>query len=75
MDTRKQGPEDSISVPQENEKILADEIEVASSVLLCIAGCLNGIEVTFLIDNGARKCFLSTTFAEKNKLRITKKKN
>ena len=61
MDTGMQVVEDSLPVPQTNEIVLpANEIEVASSVLLCVAGFLNGIEVTFLIDSGASECFLST---------------
>ena len=67
--------EDSLPVPQRNEIVLlADEIEAAVSVLLCIAGFLNGIEVTFLIDSGANECFLSTSFVEKNKIKTSKTK-
>ena len=51
-----------------------DEIDPFGSVLLCILGKVNGIEVTFLIDSGASECFLSTTFAKKNKLKIVQTK-
>ena len=44
VDTGIQVDEDTLPVPQTNEIILlADEIETTSSVLLCIAGVLNGI--------------------------------
>ena len=66
---------DSLLAPQTNEIVLlADEIEVAGSVLLCIAGFFNGIEVTFLIDSGASECFLSNPFVEKNKIKTSKTK-
>ena len=68
MDTSTQVDEDTLPVPQTNEFVLlADEIETIGSVLLRIAGGLNGIEVNFLIDSGASECFLSTRFVEKNK--------
>ena len=51
-----------------------DEDIPADSVLLCILGELNGIEVTFLIDSGASECFLSTAFVEKNKIKTRKTK-
>ena len=51
-----------------------DEDVPADSVLLCILGELNGIEVTFLIDSGASECFLCTAFVEKNKIKTRKKK-
>ena len=58
-----------------NEHVLpTDEMETTSSVLLCIAGFLNGIEVTFLIGSDASECFLSTTFVEKNKIKTNKTK-
>ena len=34
-----------------------DEIDSLGSVLLCILGNVNGIEVAFLIDSGASECF------------------
>ena len=68
MDTGMQVDEDSLSMPQTNE------IETVCSVLLCIAGFLNGIYVTFLIDSGASECFLSTSFVEKNKIKTRKTK-
>ena len=51
-----------------------DEIDPLGSVLLCILGKVNGIEVTFLIDSGASECFLSTTFVKKNKMKTVKAK-
>ena len=47
VDTLMQENEDSVPMPQTNEDLSTDEIEVVGSVLLCIAGCLNGIDVTF----------------------------
>ena len=67
--------EDSQSVPLTNDVGLSgDEIDSPGSVLLCILGKVNGIEVTFLIDSGASECFLSTTFVEKNKMKTVKAK-
>ena len=54
--------------------LLGDEIDSLGSVLLCILGKVNGIEVTFLIDSGASECFLSATFVKTNKLKIVKAK-
>ena len=51
-----------------------DEIDPFGSVLLCILGKVNGVAVTFLIDSGASECFLSTTFAKKNKMKIVQTK-
>ena len=63
--------EDSQSVPLTNEVGLpGDEIDPPGSILLCIIGKVNGIEVTFLIDSGANECFLSTTFVEMNKINV-----
>ena len=39
-----------------------------STILLCVSGYLNGVFVKFLIDSGARECFVDTAFAEKNGL-------
>ena len=67
--------EDSQSAPLTNETGLpGDEIDPLGSVLLCILGKVNGIEVTFLIGSGASECFLGTTFIEKNKMKIVKTK-
>ena len=67
--------EDSQSVPLTNDVGLSrDEIDSPGSVLLCILGKVNGIEVTFLIDSGASECFLSTTFVEKHELKTAKAK-
>ena len=50
--------EDSQSVPLTNDfGLSADEIDSLGSVLLCILGNVNGIEVAFLIDSGASECF------------------
>ena len=54
--------------------LFVDEDIPTDSVLLCILGALNGIEITFLIDSGASECFLSTAFVEKNKIKTRKKK-
>ena len=51
-----------------------DGIDSPGSVLLCILGKVEGIEVTFLIDSGASECFLSTTFVKQNKLKTAKAK-
>ena len=75
VDTGIQVDEDTLLVPQTNEIVLlADEIETAGSVLLCIAGVLNGIDVTFLIDSDASECVLSIAFVEKNKMKASKTK-
>ena len=75
VDTGMQVAEDSLPMPQTNEIVLpANKIEAVGSVLLCIAGFLNGIQVTFLIDSGASECFLSISFVEKNKIKTSKKK-
>ena len=67
--------EDSLPELVMNESDLSvDEDIPADSVLLCILGALNGIEVTFLIDSGASECFLSTSFVEKNKIKTRKTK-
>ena len=62
VDTLMQENEDSVPVPQTNEDLLANEIEAIDSVLLCIAGCLNGIKVTFLMENGASEVFYRCYF-------------
>ena len=75
VDTKMQVDEDSLPVPQTNEIVLpTNGIEAAGSLLLCIVGFLNGMEVTFLIDSGASECFLSTSFVEKNKIKTNKTK-
>ena len=44
-----------------NESDLSVDADIlVDSVLLCILGELNGIEVTFLIGSGGSECFLST---------------
>ena len=60
--------EDSLPGLKMNESdLFVDEESPTDSVLLCILGELNGIEVTFLIDSGASECFLTTAFVERNK--------
>ena len=67
--------EDSQPVPLTNDvELSGDEIDSPGSLLLCILGKVEGIEVTFLIGSGASECFLSTTFVEQNKLKIAKAK-
>ena len=67
--------EDSLPGLKRNESDLsADAENPTDSVLLCILGEVNGIEVTFLIDSSASECFLSTTFVEKNKVKTRKTK-
>ena len=43
-------------------------------VLLCIAGQLDGIPVTFLIDSGATECFVSTRVVREHSMKICKRK-
>ena len=45
------------------------KIETTGCVLLCITGPLNGIEVTFLVDNGASECFINAIFTEQHDLK------
>ena len=67
--------EDSLPGLEMNESDLSVDEDIPSdSVLLCILGELNGIEVTFLIDSGASECFLSTAFVEKNRIKVRKTK-
>ena len=46
VDALIQETEDSIPGPQSESKP-ADEIEAVSTILLCVVGCLNGLEITF----------------------------
>ena len=67
--------EDSLPSWKMNESDLsADEENPTDSVLLCISGEVNGIEVPFLIDSGASECFFSIAFVEKNKVKTRKTK-
>ena len=67
--------EDSLPCLKMNESdLFVDEESHADSVLLCILGELNGIEVTFLIDSGASEWLLSTAFVERNKIKTRKTK-
>ena len=65
--------EDSTSGPR-MEVNLADEIEAAQVVLLCISGTLEGIPVKYLIDSGASDCFVSTEFVIKTWFKNNKNK-
>ena len=65
---------DSVPVPPMNETDSVGEIEATKSVLLCVAGFLNGFPITFLIDSGATDCFVSATLAEERKLLLNKRK-
>ena len=67
--------EDSLpGLAMDESDLSVDEDIPADSVLLCILGELNGIEVTFLIDRGASECFLRAAFVEKNKIKTRKTK-
>ena len=68
-----QKDEDSTSGPQV-EVNLADEIEAAQVVLLCISGTLEGLPVKYLIDGGASDCFVSNEFVAAHGLKTTKTK-
>ena len=74
VDTHIQGTEDSTPRPHIEKEIPADEIEATSIVLLFVLGYLNGTYVKFLIDSEASECFVDTTFAEQNGLKLTKTK-
>ena len=54
--------------------VLVEDADTPSTVLLCVSGCLNGISVIFLIDSGARECFVGKIFAGKRGLKLTKTK-
>ena len=67
--------EDSLPGLEMNESDLSvDEDILSDSVLFCILGELNGIEVTFLIDSGPSECFLSIAFVEKHRIKVRKQK-
>ena len=74
MDTHIQGTEDSTPGSHIEKEIPADEIEAIGTVLIFVLGYLNGTSVKFLIDSGASECFVDTTFAEQNGLKLTKTK-
>ena len=65
--------EDSVHMPSTNEFDSIGKSETIESVLLCIAGCLNGFPVKFLVDNGVTDCFVSTIFAEEKGISLNKK--
>ena len=69
-----QEKEDSTSGPQKSEVNLADEIEAAQVILLCISGTLEGFPVKFLIDSGASDCFVSSEFVRVHGLKTVKTK-
>ena len=61
VDTGMQVDEDSLPGDLRDETDLSvDESIPTDSILLCILGESNGIEVTFFIDSGASECFLGT---------------
>ena len=74
LDTHIQGMDDSTPGPHTEKEILPNEIEATGTILLSIFGSLNGILVKLLIDSGASECFVDTTFAERNGLKLTKTK-
>ena len=70
MNAGVQVDEDSLpSLAMDESNLSVDKDILVDSVLLCILGELNGIEVTFLIDSGASECFLSTAFVGKNEIK------
>ena len=74
VDTGMHVIEDSVPVPPTNENDSVDEIETAESVLLCVAGFLNGFSITYLGDSGVTDYFVSATFAEEKGLLLKKRK-
>ena len=69
-----QEKEDSTSGPQKSEVNLADKIEAAQIILLCISGTLEGFPMKFLIDSGASDCFVSSEFVRVHGLKTVKTK-
>ena len=65
--------EDSTSGPP-GKVNLADEIEAAQVVLLCIARTLEGFPVHYLIDSGASDCFISADFVREHGIKTSKTK-
>ena len=65
--------EDSTPGPV-NQVNLADEIEAAQVVLLCLAGTLEGFPVHYLIDSGASDCFISADFVREHGIKTSKTK-
>ena len=74
MDKSMQVTENSVPVAPMNETDSAGKMEIAESVLLCVAGFLNEFPVKFLIDSGATDCFVSATFVEEKGLLLNKRK-
>ena len=72
-ETGMQAIEDSVPTPSTNEFDSVGKSETAERVLLCIARCLNGFPVKFLVDSGATDCFVSTKFAKEKGLLLNKK--
>ena len=67
--------ENEDSTPGPSGKVnLADEIEAAQVVLLCLEGTLEGFPVHYLIDSGASDCFISADFVREQGLKTEKTK-
>ena len=67
--------ENEDSTPGPSDQVnLADEIEAAQVVLLCLAGTLEGFPVHYLIDSGASDCFISADFVREHGIKTEKTK-
>ena len=66
--------EDTAQEYEETTPEPQDALDETGTVLLCIAGQLDGIPVTFLVDSGATECFVSTKVVRDHKMKICKKK-
>ena len=66
--------EDTAQEYEETTPEPQDALDETGTVLLCIAGQLDGIPVTFLVDSGATECFVSTRVVRDHKMKICKKK-
>ena len=66
--------EDTAQEYEETTPEPQDALDETRTVLLCIAGQLDGIPVTFLVDSGATECFLSTRVVRDHNMKICKKK-
>ena len=73
IDIPNQGGKDSVPDPQGDGRSV-DENEAAGVVLLCIEAQINDHAVTFLIDNVASECFVTTQFAVENELLLNNTK-
>ena len=66
--------EDTAQEYEETTPEPQDALDETGTVLLCIAGQLDGISVTFLVDSGATECFVSTRVVRDHNMKICKKK-